>query len=695
MSDIYYRHWKKMNNWHRIKMWTEKKLLKPHKLFGIFRLYDTNGGGDYGRDESKVGKNMEARIKKFLTKYPHAENFTALDPTDPEHFYSTNRDPVSRFLIRQNKFMAEGFSEDKSFELAEKEMSEELQKEKYERSLFEGLATSNRSRSLMSIYEQQAEYESRQKVAQLTRDMGNFKRFQADLERRYDEILQEKGQNLDHTENVKESTEKNEKIEKYSKKYEPVTYRTSDMSNPEGENKKSIQNLFSARSEKLLDYFHSFSEIKDGISNLTDKEIILKANETPSKLKDSFNVLSKKLAKYEIELNSEGKIDYTKIKDQNALSWIKTNEKLITVCLLCKDLNFEAPHIVNKNEIKNRIMSEIEDEEQRLKNAADRQSQLESESEIERMRKKKTNYESYFGILPNYNADVLAKKSDRFSEGAGRNMKKFVKFEEFVKEFSNKYMFDNDLLYDTYYYWEDLDQKEMRLRELWINSRKERLEQNMKRPETLSKELTKLNDNISVLVRNLRRKIDQTLLKNRKHPIFGANYRYYKYDEFMLDSEIEFHKIKKFLESSPEKIKNDPEIGYKYKELIDLLKRKKIGEATTSQFEDPIDEFKEEKKEEEQVDEDITENIESQEKVKISGKSRSARRELEKALGATGKVEKVDEELGKVKESIVSHFENIIKTQVAAGTASKKDKKLLDKTLNKNVKPTMKNAKKK
>lgn len=695
MSDIYYRHWKKMNNWHRIKMWTEKKLLKPHKLFGIFRLYDTNGGGDYGRDEGKVGKNMEARIKKFLTKYPHAENFTALDPTDPEHFYSTNRDPVSRFLIRQDKFMAEGFSEDKSFELAEKEMSEELQKEKYERSLFEGLATSNRSRSLMSIYEQQAEYESRQKVAQLTRDMGNFKRFQADLERRYDEILQEKGQNLDHSENVKESTEKNEKIEKYSKKYEPVTYRTSDMSNPEGENKKSIQNLFSARSEKLLDYFHSFSEIKDGISNLTDKEIILKANETPSKLKDSFNVLSKKLAKYEIELNSEGKIDYTKIKDQNALSWIKTNEKLITVCLICKDLNFEAPHIVNKNEIKNRIMSEIEDEEQRLKNAADRQSQLESESEIERMRKKKTNYESYFGILPNYNADVLAKKSDRFSEGAGRNMKKFVKFEEFVKEFSNKYMFDNDLLYDTYYYWEDLDQKEMRLRELWINSRKERLEQNMKRPEALSKELTKLNDNISVLVRNLRRKIDQTLLKNRKHPIFGANYRYYKYDEFMLDSEIEFHKIKKFLESSPEKIKNDPEIGYKYKELIDLLKRKKIGEATTSQFEDPIDEFKEEKKEEEQVDEDITENIESQEKVKISGKSRSARREMEKALGATGKVEKVDEELGKVKESIVSHFENIIKTQVAAGTASKKDKKLLDKTLNKNVKPTMKNAKKK
>ena len=94
MSEIYYRHWKKMNNWHRVKMWTEKKLLKPHKFFGIFKLYDMNGSGAYGMDNDKPDKNLDARIKKFLTKYPHAENFTMLDPSDPENYYQQNKNPV-------------------------------------------------------------------------------------------------------------------------------------------------------------------------------------------------------------------------------------------------------------------------------------------------------------------------------------------------------------------------------------------------------------------------------------------------------------------------------------------------------------------------------------------------------------------------------------------------------------------------
>ena len=71
--------------------------------------------------------------------------------------------------------------------------------------------------------------------------------------------------------------------------------------------------------------------------------------------------------------------------------------------------------------------------------------------------------------------------------------------------------------------------------ELWIISRKNSFDKNS-RPEFASKDLTKLNEGISDLVRNLRRKIDQTFLQNRKHPIYGANYRYLKHDEFMLDS---------------------------------------------------------------------------------------------------------------------------------------------------------------
>jgi hypothetical protein len=57
-----------------------------------------------------------------------------------------------------------------------------------------------------------------------------------------------------------------------------------------------------------LKYFHSFSEIKDGISMLNDKEIILRAKQTPQKLKDSYQKILKKLDKLNIKLNNKGMV---------------------------------------------------------------------------------------------------------------------------------------------------------------------------------------------------------------------------------------------------------------------------------------------------------------------------------------------------------------------------------------------------
>ena len=45
MSEIYFRHFRKMQNWQRVKMWTEKKLLRPHKHFGIFKMFDSELNG--------------------------------------------------------------------------------------------------------------------------------------------------------------------------------------------------------------------------------------------------------------------------------------------------------------------------------------------------------------------------------------------------------------------------------------------------------------------------------------------------------------------------------------------------------------------------------------------------------------------------------------------------------------------------
>jgi hypothetical protein len=57
-----------------------------------------------------------------------------------------------------------------------------------------------------------------------------------------------------------------------------------------------------------MEFFNSFSHIRDGISRLSDKEIILQANESPKKLKDSMRTLLKKIEKLKIKLNSNGEV---------------------------------------------------------------------------------------------------------------------------------------------------------------------------------------------------------------------------------------------------------------------------------------------------------------------------------------------------------------------------------------------------
>jgi hypothetical protein len=57
-----------------------------------------------------------------------------------------------------------------------------------------------------------------------------------------------------------------------------------------------------------MEFFNSFSHIRDGISRLSDKEIILQANESPKKLKDSMRTLLKKIEKLKIKLNPKGEV---------------------------------------------------------------------------------------------------------------------------------------------------------------------------------------------------------------------------------------------------------------------------------------------------------------------------------------------------------------------------------------------------
>lgn len=262
-------------------------------------------------------------------------------------------------------------------------------------------------------------------------------------------------------------------------------------------------------------------------------------------------------------------------------------------------------------------------------------------------------------------------------------MKKLFTFEEWKKENSKEYIFDNDLLYETYFYWEDLDDKEARLRQKWIESRRRRLATG-----DHTKEITKLNSRITSLVADLRVRIDQTLLKNRKHPVFGSNYRFYRPEEFLADAELEFHKIKKFLENSSEKIQQDPEIGFRYQELIDLLKRKVVIERALPRFGAEHIEAGAVK----DLGEDEAENEEEDEEEPISQAQNQFAKIFKTVVNQESFVDtkdatKMNDQFSKAKDKIVSQFESILQRGKAAKKTANKGVDRRQKGATKKIEP--------
>jgi hypothetical protein len=194
---MYFRNYTRMRTWDKVKLWVEKGFLKPPKFYETFKMFDTSNhtldfkfGKHQGKDKSEV--NL---LEKFFRKYPDADVSPIVSGMLAENPNPSYRTASERFIARQKKYMRDGFNEDKAFQMVEQEMSEDLQKEKFERSLFEGLATSNRSRSLMSYYEQEAEFEARQKLKQIQNTIPQYKRHQVDLEKIYENLVKNEESN--------------------------------------------------------------------------------------------------------------------------------------------------------------------------------------------------------------------------------------------------------------------------------------------------------------------------------------------------------------------------------------------------------------------------------------------------------------------------------------------------------------------
>ena len=58
----------------------------------------------------------------------------------------------------------------------------------------------------------------------------------------------------------------------------------------------------------------------------------------------------------------------------------------------------------------------------------------------------------------------------------------------------------------------------------------------------------------------------------------------YEKEEFLLDADMQFFKVKKLLEKNPKMLKDDPVLSIDYMKIISLLKRKKLLEETSDHF---------------------------------------------------------------------------------------------------------------
>jgi len=86
-------------------------------------------------------------------------------------------------------------------------------------------------------------------------------------------------------------------------------------------------------------------------------------------------------------------------------------------------------------------------------------------------------------------------------------------------------------------------------------------------------------------MRNVRWKVDQEMTRRNEEPLFKDLYAgKYDKEEFLLDVDMEFYKIKKLLEKHPKALKDDPVLSVDYLKMINLIKQQKMVEDTNEAF---------------------------------------------------------------------------------------------------------------
>lgn len=509
--------------------------------------------------------------------------------------------PASRFIWKQQKLMKQGYTEYRAFEIVEKELEEIIQKQKDETRLLRGVALDQNAYSYLDRFQMVAELESQNKLRRMERDLPKYLRaqnayigkFESEEQRINQEAASALGMSTeDFLNSTKEDQSSNQEEFKYQRetiegmirrqyevqpeqkfeRYQPVLYKViKDPSElAERESLTESHEKFLDGTEKILQLHHQRSHINDGLKHMSDRQLIQKVREAPTKLKRSAKSFLKRIVKVGAKLDDQGDLDLSEVKDKNVVKYLEKNDGLVKLTLMQADLEFEYPQKLEKMQIKADVIEMVNKEEEKFQFAA-------FAKEAEEARKRVLTYEEYFQLDPLKDGHIRApKKSQGSSKGD-------TTYEQFLKEKESDNLFKNDLLELEYKFWETDQDKEERIQKLWIDlKRKNAL--NVDNDKETTKEQMDLNNEITEITRRVRWRVDQELVRRSIQPIFKENYYSYDKAEFLTDADFEFYKIKKLLDKNPKMLKDDPVLGIDYLKIINLIKQKKLLERTCDKF---------------------------------------------------------------------------------------------------------------
>ena len=300
-----------------------------------------------------------------------------------------------------------------------------------------------------------------------------------------------------------------------------------------------------------------------------------KVREAPTQLKRKAKSFLKKLRRYGVKLDDSGDLDLSDVQEDNVRKYLEKNASLVRLTLMQADLEFEYPQKLEKMKIQADVYQLAVKEDEKLKFADFAKDAAEA-------RKKVLTYEEYFQLDPTKDGQPKPKAKKGFT--IGQSSKGGTTYDEFRAQRESANMFENDLLDLEYKFWESQEDKELRIKQLWIELKKKRALRPASEQRKATEEQNELNREIVELTRRVRWRVDQELARKNVEPIFKENYYSYTKREFLLDAEFEFVKVKNLLDKSPRLLKEDPVLSIDYLKIVNLIKQKKLLEMTTDHY---------------------------------------------------------------------------------------------------------------